>query len=89
MFGKGRNLPIGKFLPQLSALCAETTLHSPLSPALRETTLRSAGDHSFVKFANGEFHEFISSSPNLSPHSGQNFGGCFGSSGSHPHLSQR
>ena len=31
----------------------------------------------------------ISSSLNGSPHSGQNFGGFFGSSGSHPHLSQR
>ena len=30
-----------------------------------------------------------SESSNLSPHSGQNLGGCSGSSGSHPHLSQR
>lgn len=28
-------------------------------------------------------------SSNTSPHSGQNFGGCAGSAGSHPHLSQR
>ena len=31
----------------------------------------------------------MSSSPNLSPHSGQNLGGLVGSAGSQPHLSQR
>ena len=32
---------------------------------------------------------FLSLSSNMSPHSGQNFGGFFGSAGSQPHLSQR
>ena len=37
--------------------------------------------------APNSFLYFISPSSNISPHSGQNFGGFAGSCGSHPHLS--
>ena len=42
-----------------------------------------------MRILRGELDYRMSSSSNLSPHSGQNLGGCLGSSGSQPHLSQR
>lgn len=42
------------------------------------------------KFSVRSFLFYLTSfSSNTSPHSGQNFGGCAGSAGSQPHLSQR
>lgn len=56
----------------------------------RQQRMLSAFSAAALKVQCKEFIFYLTSlSSNTSPHSGQNFGGCAGSAGSQPHLSQR